>query len=88
MQISIKRIAFGICFLILSCEEILNYKDGICVLENISNNSYTCYADTTEIQCVSDSDNSVETILYYWGRNYDCSQFCDEQIPDSICEIR
>ena len=61
--------------------------EGTCVLKYTETNLYKCYPDTTESQCIGDSDNNDSIIIRYWGENYDCNEFCNSQIPDEICEI-
>jgi hypothetical protein len=70
------------CALTFSCED-----EGTCVLKYTETNLYKCYPDTTESQCIGDSDNNDSIIIRYWGENYDCNEFCNSQIPDEICEI-
>ena len=60
--------------------------EGICVLINTETNANNCYPQRPEDQCKSDAMS--EHIMHrYWGRGYDCNEFCNSQIPDEICEI-
>ena len=75
-----------ILLLIVGCDNFFQ-DEGICVLKYTGTNLYKCYPDTTESQCIGDSDNNDSIIIRYWGENYDCNEFCNSQIPDEICEI-
>ena len=60
--------------------------EGICVLINTETNTNNCYPQRSEAQCKSDA-LSETIMLRYWGKSYDCNEFCNSQIPDEICEI-
>ena len=80
-----------ILLLIVGCDII--EPEGICVLMYTNNDSYVwgdspayrCLPQTTKSQCISDSENNDAIIMSYWGDNYDCNEFCSEQIssPDT-----
>ena len=61
--------------------------EGICVLINTETNTYNCYPQRPEAQCKSDAGNSETIMLRYWGKSYDCNEFCNSQITDELCEI-
>ena len=62
--------------------------EGTCVLKYTETNLYKCYPDTTESQCIGDSDNNDSIIIRYWGENYDCNEFCAEKTtPSDTCIV-
>ena len=75
-----------ILLLIVGCDNIFP-DEGICVLQDMEDNLYTCYPDTPESQCIADSDNNDSIIIRYWGENYDCDEYCNNQLANEICEI-
>ena len=66
------------CAITFSCGD-----EGICVLKYTETNSYNCYPQITESQCIADSDNNDSIIIRYWGENYDCNEFCAEETTSS-----
>ena len=71
------------CAITFSCGD-----EGICVLKYTETNSYNCYPQTTESQCIKDAKNNESIILRHWGPNYNCDEFCDRIIPNETCEVK
>ena len=75
-----------ILLLIVGCDNFFQ-DEGICVLKYTETNLYKCYPDTPKSQCIADSDNNDSIIIRYWGESYDCDEYCNNKIPNEICEI-
>ena len=75
-----------ILLLIVGCDNFFQ-DEGICVLKYTETNSYNCYPQITESQCIADSDNNDSIIIRYWGESYDCDEYCNNQLANEICEI-
>ena len=75
-----------ILLLIIGCDTLLEV-EGICVLINTTTNANNCYPVTTESQCISDAEKNETIIIRYWGLSYDCDEYCNNKIPNEICEI-
>ena len=75
-----------ILLLIVGCDNFFQ-DEGICVLKYTETNLYKCYPDTPESQCIADADNNDSIIIRYWGESYDCDEYCNNKIPNEICEI-
>ena len=73
--------------LIVGCD-YFSKDEGICVLKYMETNSYNCYPQTTESQCIKDAKNNESIILRHWGPNYNCDEFCDRVIPNETCEVK
>ena len=71
-----------ILLLIVGCDNFFQDK-GICVLKYMETNSYNCYPQTIESQCIADSEKNNSIIIRYWGENYDCNEFCAEETTSS-----
>jgi len=71
-----------IALLIIGCDNFFQ-DEGICVLKYTETNSYNCYPQTTESQCITDSEKYDSIIISYWGGNYDCNEFCVEETSSS-----
>ena len=68
--------------LIVGCNNFF-HDEGICVLKYTETNSYNCYPQTTESQCIADSENNDSIIIIYWGENYNCNEYCAEETTSS-----
>ena len=74
-----------ILLLIVGCDNFFQ-DEGICVLKYTGTDLYKCYSDTSESQCNADSDNNEFINIVYWGKNYNCDEFCSEVItPSDTC---
>ena len=71
-----------ILLLIVGCDNFFQ-DEGICVLKYTETNSYNCYPQTTESQCIADSEKNNSIIIRYWGENYNCNEFCAEETTSS-----
>ena len=75
-----------ILLLLVGCDTLFEV-EGICVLINTTTNANNCYPETTESQCRSDAEKNETIFLRYWGESYDCDEYCNNKIPNEICEI-
>jgi hypothetical protein len=73
--------------LIVGCD-YFSKDEGICVLKYMVTNSYNCYPQTTESQCIDDAENNDSIIIRYWGQNYNCDEFFNIVIPNETCEVK
>ena len=77
-----------ILLLIVGCEYNLFQDEGICVLKYADTNSYNCYPQLSESQCIADAENNDSIIIRYWGEDYDCNEFCaEETTPSDTCIV-
>ena len=76
-----------ILLLIVGCEYNFFQDEGICVLINTTTNTNICYPQITESHCRSDAEKNENIHIRYWGESYDCNEYCNNKIPNEICEI-
>ena len=71
-----------IVLLIVGCDHFFQ-DEGICVIKYTETTIYNCYPQTTEFQCIADSEKNDSMIIIYWGENYDCNEYCAEETTTS-----
>ena len=57
-----------IVLLIVGCD-YFSKDEGICVLKHMETNSYNCYPQTTESQCIADAKNNDSIIIRHWAQD-------------------
>jgi hypothetical protein len=73
-----KNILLGILVLVIGCSKVnklINPEINICVLTQSENNSYECYLDISENDCMDYAD----------AENYSFDQYSDDQTCEEFC---